>query len=170
MKEALLTVDGLRAILGYEPETGVFVWKQTGNRALAPGDVAGIIHPRGYVHIKIGRHNYAAHRLAWLYVYGCWPAAKLDHRNGIRSDNRIGNLRPCIGPSENNQNTAKYASNRSGVHGVGWHAASNRWRARISSGGKQHNLGVFETVQAAEHAYREAKTRLHAFQPMLRNA
>ena len=169
-KQTALDAEKLRDVLDYDPQSGHFTWRRTGNRALCPGDRAGCLHPRGYIHIKIGAYSYAAHRLAWLYVHGEWPAAKLDHRNGVRSDNRIANLRPCKGPVENNQNTKRYASNRSGYHGVGWHKSSGRWRARISVGGKQINLGLFDSADLAAEAYRRAKAANHKFQPEQRNA
>lgn len=170
MKEFLLSAEQVRSILAYDPDTGLFVWKRTENRALNVGDRAGCLHPRGYVHIKIGKYSYAAHRLAWLFVHGQWPKEQLDHRNGIRSDNRIANLRPCSGPAENNQNTRIYGSNRSGFPGVGWRKASGRWRARINVCGKQYHLGAFDTPEEAECAYLSAKARMHDFQPVPRNA
>lgn len=165
MKENFLTAERLRDVLDYDSDTGVFRWKITGNRALSAGDRAGCIHPRGYVHIKIGHFSYAAHRLAWLYVHGTWPVRHLDHRNGVRSDNRLSNLRPCNGSGENNQNTGRYSSNRSGFPGVGWHKASGRWRARIDVQGRQHHLGTFESFEDAKQAYLAAKGMLHRFQP-----
>ena len=36
-----------------------------------------------------------AHRLAWRLHYGEWPLFLIDHENRIKSDNRIGNLRPA---------------------------------------------------------------------------
>lgn len=169
-KHDLLCAEKVASILSYDPDNGEFRWLRTGNRAMRSGDRAGSIHPRGYVHIKIGGYSYAAHRLAWLLVYGAWPAKDLDHKNGVRRDNRIANLRECAGPVENNQNVRRYASNKSGAHGVGWHKASGKWRARISVGGKQHNLGVFASAEDAAEAYRAAKSRLHTFQPEQRDA
>lgn len=169
-KEHVLSVERLRAVLDYDPVSGVFTWKQTGNRALQPGDRAGTLHPRGYVFIKVGAFSYAAHRLAWLFIHSEWPKADIDHRNGLRSDNRIANLRECCGPLENNQNTKRYASNRSGFHGVGWHKSTGRWRARISVAGRQINLGLFDSAELAAEAYRIAKAANHSFQPERRHA
>lgn len=169
-KQDVLTAQELRAVLDYNESTGAFRWKRVGNKAMRPGDRAGSLHPSGYMFVKIGAFSYAAHRLAWLYVHGSWPAAEVDHKNGCRSDNSIGNLRECAGPAENNQNTKRYSSNRSGFHGVGWHKASGRWRARISVSGRHVNLGLFDTPELAAEAYRAAKAARHAFQPEQRSA
>ncbi len=168
-KERALTPDHLRRLLHYDPEAGVFHWKSPRARCLSPGDKAGNKHPRGYVRIKIGRWSYQAHRLAWLYVHGRWPADEIDHRNGKRDDNRIANLRECS-RGENNQNTSRYCSNSSGIHGVTWHKATNRWRARIAAGGKQRHLGLFHSAEDAQAAYLAAKAELHRFQPRPRYA
>jgi len=155
-----LTQERLRELLCYDQITGVFFWEI----GRAAGAVAGWGHPSGYIFIKLDGRSYAAHRLAWLYVHGRWPVDQTDHRNGKRNDNRIQNLRECSS-AENNQNTAIYGSNRSGLLGVGWHKASRRWRARIDAGGKQNHLGLFSSPEEAHEAYLSAKARLHTFQP-----
>ena len=52
-KQDALPLDRLRAILDYNPETGVFVWKQTMNRAVKVGQIAGSISPASpYVQLR----------------------------------------------------------------------------------------------------------------------
>jgi len=64
----------LRKRLGYDPETGEFVWKpKPGDKwwnANFAGEIAGTIAGNGYRRISIGGEDYMAGRLAWLYVYG----------------------------------------------------------------------------------------------------
>jgi hypothetical protein len=62
-------------------------------RRIKAGDVAGTLHPTGYIHIRVDGKNYQEHRLAWLYVHGKFPDNCIDHINGIKDDNRISNLR-----------------------------------------------------------------------------
>jgi hypothetical protein len=72
------------------------------------GDPAGSSRG-GYTYIRIDRKRYAAHRLAWLYVYGTFPPRLLDHINGCPGDNRIGNLREAT-PHQNAGNTRLFLS------------------------------------------------------------
>lgn len=53
----------------------------------------GSLDKDGYLIIKIKGHQYKAHRIAWLLNYGEFPKTELDHRNRVRTDNRIENLR-----------------------------------------------------------------------------
>lgn len=76
------------ARLEYDPETGIFIWKN-GRRA---SGVAGCFHRHGYIQIWIDGTAYLAHRLAFLIVFGRWPEHGIDHVNGDPSDNRMLNL------------------------------------------------------------------------------
>ena len=79
-----LTQERLKELLHYDPETGVFKWKQERRGGefysvvlVKVGDIAGSLRSgeRGYRHWKIGvdGENYRAHRLAWFYMKGEWP-------------------------------------------------------------------------------------------------
>jgi hypothetical protein len=120
-----LTADRLRELLEYDPETGVFRWKEARAPNAKAGDEAGFIHRDGYRYIRIGQRQYAAHRLAWLYVTGEWPASHLDHRDMERTNNSLGNLRPAS-HSQNQANRPKQANNTSGFKGVYWQARSGK--------------------------------------------
>lgn len=150
-----LTQERLRALLHYDPETGVFV-RIKGVRGFARGSNAGTFHvSSGYVYIGVDRRSYRAHRLAYLYMTGEWPADVIDHVNGRRDDNRWDNIRDAT-RSQNNANAARRANNSSGAKGVSWDGPNKRWRAYIVEGGKQKHLGRFEDFEAARQAYADA--------------
>lgn len=164
-----ITAERLRAVLDYNPATGVFIWRVGLSRIAKAGTVAGSVHGRGYIIIAVDRVPYRAHRLAWLYVHGRWPARLIDHANGITSDNRIANLREAT-YSENLQNGKRRSTNKSGHTGVYWYAQTKRWKAQICIEGKRISLGYFLSLEEAAAAYVAAKARLHKFQPTERIA
>lgn len=135
----------------YDKNTGVFTHKD--------GRVAGNKNLHGYVRIGLHGKTHAAHRLAWLYVYGEFPKGHIDHINGVRDDNRISNLRE-VSKSGNSRNQRKAHSN-STTGFLGVVAARNKFQAKISVGGKQRYLGVFRTPYEAHSAYLIAKRKFH---------
>jgi len=157
-----MSANQLREVLNYDPETGVFTWKvRAGARGLR-GSVAGSVDPsrRGYRRIKIRRKFYAAHRLAWLYVYGTWPLQDIDHVNGATDDNRISNLRTADF-SQNAMNRV-YENHPTGVIGV-THAKtkSGGFVASIFHYGKSVSLGTYATLEAATAARRAGEAIYH---------
>lgn len=156
-----LTQDYLKKILDYDPASGVFVWKRA-NKVRKAGDVAGGKMPSGYARVKIGRCHYLAHRLAWLWVHGKWPANDIDHIDHNPSNNRIKNLRD-VSKSENAQNQihAK-ADGSSGFLGVSYRKDRGKYKATIIVRGRQKCLGHFAIAQDAHAAYVAAKRVMHS--------
>ncbi len=148
--------------LKYETATGEFYWLprdlsffasyrsfKSWNSRYA-GKLAGS-NREGYIWISINYKNYSAHRLAWKFFYGDWPKNDIDHINGIKSDNRISNLR-CVSKAENNKNTPMRKTNTSGFVGVYWNRFSNGWDAKIGVSGKLLNIGRYKTFDEAVSA------------------
>lgn len=146
-----ITQDAVRAILDYDPATGVFVRRST-------GQLTGYRNSRGYVIIGIGQKTFKAHRLAWLHVYGRMPA-EIDHADGDKANNRIDNLREADG-TMNNANKPKQRNNRSGFKGVHFSQASGKWHAMIKKGRRARFLGAFESPADAHAAYVAAAENL----------
>jgi HNH endonuclease len=163
MSQSKPTAERVRELLSYDPDTGVFRWIKA-RRAVTVGAVAGSNYGNGYLRIKINDRAHLSHRLAWLYAHGEWPAAQIDHINGIRSDNRLVNLREAT-PGENQQNVAAHRSNPSRRLGVAWDKRARKWRARIKINRKEIYLGLFENIEDAADARAKAKTTMHKFQP-----
>jgi len=154
----MITQKRLKELLHYAPGTGEFTWK-VGHPRAPIGATAGAKDHYGYIVIRLDTVLYKAHRLAWLYTYGNWPATGLDHINQNKSDNRIENLR-AVDQSVNMHNTAPRANSKSGVAGVTWRADRKKWNARIKVGYKNFNLGLFDDMQAAIAARHAAEQRL----------
>ena len=113
----MLTINRLKEVLRYDAETGLFTWIVRTSNRVKIGSVAGTL-VCGYLSIHIDGERFQAHRLAWFYMKGNWPYAQLDHRNGVRSDNRWNNLREAPG-SLNHENLRRArADNSTSVLGV----------------------------------------------------
>lgn len=154
------TADYLREVLDYDPSTGIFIWSKSPLRGGAiTGRVAGKVEAFGYRRIKMKGVLYAAHRLAWMYVYGEWPPLQLDHINRQRDDNRISNLRMATA-SQNAANRARPKANAtSRFKGVTWHKGCAKWQSLITHNGKSIYLGLYESEEEAARAYRDEAAR-----------
>lgn len=160
-----LTAMILRGLLSYDAETGAFTWLRRvddlGWSTRFAGTVAGsTTSSHGYPAIRIGGTDYLAHRLVWLYSYGKWPERQIDHINGVRTDNRLSNLREAS-RHQNNQNVGLSKNNRSGVKGVSWDTKRGKWVAMITANGKQWSLGRFDEFKDAAAARRAAEFEHH---------
>jgi hypothetical protein len=154
-----LTQQRLKEQLAYDPETGLFSWRVKPKKPFVT-DVVGCI-ANGYLQICIDGCRYSGHRVAWVYVYGAFPPGHLDHINGIRSDNRISNLRIAdFSVNAQNRHNA-YKNSVSGVLGAKWHKGQQKYLSAIRVNGKSLHLGTFEHVSDAHAAYIAAKSIYH---------
>jgi hypothetical protein len=102
---------------------------------------------------------YKAHRLAWFYCTGEWPN-QIDHINGIRTDNRICNLRSVTSKLNANNQRPPHRTNSLGVLGV-VKRPSGRFAAEIRVSGKKLYIGTYDTITEASNAYKAKKLELH---------
>jgi hypothetical protein len=154
---AWMTQEYLKRRVQYDPLSGKFTWLP--NPAFRPcwngkhaGNEAGSIDSQGYVVVRIGKVLFKAHRLAWLYMTGEWPKQEIDHKNLVRDDNRICNLRD----STYSQNAANKLAPQGEMRGVHYMKRNGKWRARIKVKGKCIHLGVFLSAADASEAYRRS--------------
>jgi hypothetical protein len=141
----MLTQKRLRAVLNYDPETGIFTWKQ-GYRI---GEVAGTLHDdRGFLKVSVDGQRYLMHRLAWLWMTGAMPETNIKHIDGDRSNNRWSNLRSGDRMQKSGyRGPRRHETNLPGVWAVG-----GKFEATIGVDGLILSLGCFETAQAAQDA------------------
>ena len=73
----------------------------------------------------------AIHRAAWALYHGRWPS-EIDHLNGIKTDNRLCNLREVSG-RENLQNRVwKWKPNaRTGLPGVYYLKRDDKYEVKL---------------------------------------
>ena len=151
MKEAILTQEYLKSILHYDENSGVFTNLVKRGHKTFKGAIAGSFTSAGYAQIKINYKNYTAHRLVWLYVYGYFPPNQVDHINGIKSDNRLSNLR-LANMQENKRNQGLTKANKTGKKGVHL-MPSGKWKANCRINNKTVHIGHYNTMEEAATAY-----------------
>ncbi len=147
----MIPIETLRILLSYDHLTGALHWRKRRAGTMHSNLLAGSIAHDGYLTIKVLGKTYRAHRLAWTLHYGVHPTKQIDHCNGIRSDNRIENLREAT-QSKNNANRRVSTSTRSNYKGV-VPEKNGTFGARIIVNRKHIWLGVFETAELAHAAY-----------------
>ena len=87
----MITQKRLRELFNYDAKTGSLTHKRNVSQVKI-GDEVGCIHSSGYRICSVDDKKYRVHRLIWVLVNGYAPDF-IDHINGVRSDNRIENLR-----------------------------------------------------------------------------
>jgi hypothetical protein len=145
-----LTSERLRSLLVYDAETGALYWRRRRSGVPSTERPAGGLSFHGYRSIKVDGRTYYAHRLAWLYAYGSFPAGLLDHKNCDRLDNRISNLREAD-RYLNAANTKIRSTNKTGHPGI--YRVRGRWVVARTVRGTRKHIGTFQTLDAALAAY-----------------
>ncbi|MCP5006232.1 MAG: HNH endonuclease [Planctomycetes bacterium] len=167
----------LNNLLKYEPDTGKLYWRSRtpslfeNNKRSAEhlcnmwnarfsGKEAFIKINKGYKMGRIFAEQYSAHRIIWKMVTDNDPN-EIDHINRDRADNKFENLR-SVSHQENHQNLPLHKNNTSGIVGVDWDKARNKWRAQIKVNTKTVQIGRFSSKQDAIAARQQAEIE-HGF-------
>lgn len=161
-KQDAITAEYIRSILHYDPETGVFTWRERPREhfatlrsfkrcnAMYAGKPAGSVNKRGYIVLGIGKRVYAAHRLAWLWINGEWPNGDIDHIDGTTTNNAWANLRAAT-ESQNMMNAKIRKDNKTGIKGVHAmrRATTTRYAANVTVNRRRVRIGTFDTLEEA---------------------
>ena len=151
----MLTQQQLKEYLEYRD--GHLWWIKKSARCIKIDQQFGSYHDKGYRQGWFKGKMYKEHRLIWLIVYGRLPDKDLDHINGVKDDNRIGNLREAT-KSENLYNK-KGIGGSSKYKGVSFNKQLQKYVAYASLNKKRYHLGTFECEIAAAKAYDEFANR-----------
>jgi hypothetical protein len=149
-------IDYLISNLDYNPDTGEFTWVKLGGFNRGNGKLQSV-DGRGYRQLSTpwGK-NIKLHRLAWFFIYRVWPDMQLDHINGIRTDNRIVNLR-LVTQEQNSANSKPHRDNLYSTYkGVSFDKRQSKYIARL----KGKFLGYYSAEKDAALAYDKAAKNL----------
>lgn len=117
-KESEESLLFLKERLKYDPDSGLFF--STNPKSRSFGKVVGSVRDDGYVKLTYtiaGKCVYwLAHRVAWAFYYGKWPDKFIDHRDKVKSNNAILNLRDV----DKSTNTYNYSREGKKFHGLSW--------------------------------------------------
>lgn len=164
------SIEVLRLAVSYEPETGNLFWlprtpdifpkvkshsycdywnsKHAGRPAFT------VPNPDGYLMGMLFNCKYGAHQIAWAITHGEWSTAErqVDHKNRIKTDNRLENLR-IVTPKGNIENRVDFTYLPGNERGITFNKACGKWQVSVPiGGGKSKYVGLFECKIAAREA------------------
>lgn len=129
----------------YDSKSGNLFWIKHPLGDRNNGKIATCLNNQGYLRIAIKGKWYQAHRICWLLFYGKFPNESIDHINGVKTDNRIINLREA-NKSQNQMNSIKTGKTK--LFGVT--ANKGKFQAQANIDGIKTYLGRFDTeIEAA---------------------
>ena len=143
-----LTQKDVQHIWNYDPNTGIFTWKNPSGKRVKPNQQASTVMKDGYVMLVYKNVHYLAHRIAFLYMVGYCPENQIDHRDRKRNNNKWKNLRELT-PTCNIRNSGMCIDNTSGVKGVYWSKKMKKWTSAIGVKKSLKHLGCFDSFQEA---------------------
>lgn len=161
-------IEEWKDIFGYE---GLYQVSNLGNvKSLGHGHIKRekILKPsndgRGY--LKVGLHlnkvkkSRKIHQLvavAFLNHVPCGYNLVVNHKNLVKTDNRVENLE--LVTSRENSNL-RHVKSSSKYTGVSWIKSKNKWASQIYINGKNISLGLFKNEIDASIAYQAALSNL----------
>lgn len=156
-------------IFRYEPDGTLWHKEQTtgrnGRRKMYKP--VGYITRGRYLRFEFKGKSYAVHIVIWEMHYGpVTPGMEIDHKNNIRSDNRIENLQELT-QGENVKKQLARKNSTTGYRGVRFIKDIKKFRADITVDYKRKSLGYFDTVEEAYEARKAAELHYYGAKLMV---
>jgi len=144
----------------FEYKDGNLYWKiMPHKRNDLIGTKAGTDIGDGRSQITINKKHYKTHRLIYLMFHGYMPN-EVDHIDNNPSNNDIKNLREAT-RSEQLCNTKLRKDSTSGVKGITWDKARNKWIVSINKNQKTVFRARFDDLELAQLVANEARNKYH---------
>lgn len=156
------TQEELNELFTYDSDAGLLYWKIKPAPGVRRGSPAGYVDSSvGYHCIKLRGVKYRSHNLIWVMHYGAIPQGlEVDHRDHIRSNNRLSNLRLLNRAQQTINTFSRGFSKKKG-------RIRKPWCSQHQAAGKSFHLGYFECALIARLRYeREIESRHPGLMPM----
>ena len=128
-------------------------------QGIAKDKKVGHLGFNGYFYVRFRNKSHLEHRLIFLYHHGFLPKT-IDHIDNNSKNNKIENLREAT-RCQNAWNMKTPITNTTGVKGVWYDKARNKWYAEFKTNGIKNYVGRFDTIEEAESKLKEARNKLH---------
>lgn len=148
----MITQERVKELFDYDEVTGDLI-RRIAKANQPKGTIAGSVNSKGHVNVAVDGRMWTAHQIVFVWHHG-WLPPEIDHENRVKTDNRIGNLRPASS-TQNKGNIGLLRNNTSGYRGVSFNNRSGKWHTQIKIKGKQTYLGRFDTPEQAALRYNE---------------
>lgn len=157
--------EEFRGLFSYDEVTGKCIEKTKRNKCVEIGDEVGYLS-EGYRKFHYKGRIYMVHRVIWLMVHNKWPDRLIDHKNGIRDDNSLKNLREAT-PQENCRNRHNlHRRNTSGYAGISKRrhpSGKENWYVRIKVDYTYIFLGLYPLDQLDKAVARRQAAEIEYF-------
>jgi len=150
------TQEQLKAMFDYID--GKLVWKVKRKRVNV-GDLAGVVHPNGYLRTGLNGRIHLNHRLIFMFHHGYLPEI-VDHIDGNKLNNKIENLRGA-NKITNQQNQKIKKENTSGYKNVSFCKQTKNWVVQIKVNGRSKTVGRYANIEFADLVAQEARAKYH---------
>jgi len=170
VKIADIDVETIKRFLSYNAETGKLFWNArvasdfpvsanmtsaqrcaAWNTRFAGKEAFTAKDADGYHVGSVGGKLLKAHRVIWCLVHGTQPPHGIDHWDGQTGHNNMSNLRPAD-QSKNMKNASMRSDNSSGLMGVVWDKARQKWVVRVNIDKRPKYVGRFSDFDQAAAA------------------
>ena len=163
-----LSQEYLKECFYYNDITGELIKKQRPRHhfktlrcykiSIAKSSIPGrSITDTGYITVSIDNKTFYAHRIIWKMQTGEDPSF-IDHIDHNRANNAWNNLRN-IQREDHNKNLGRSTNNKSGITGVYFSKAANKWVAQCQVDGCTNYLGCYTDIHDAGQAVLEFRMK-----------
>jgi len=158
MKEIQLTNGGIAKVSDSKYEKVMTKkWCKDSNGYICSSEYLG----------RVNGKTVNSHTLLHRFVMDAKPGQMIDHKNGVKEDCQDENLRFAT-MSENLMNSKVRVDNLSGVKGIGFNKALQKYHARFKVMGKEYHVGYFKTLAEATISLDEARRKVLSDDAILR--